>query len=460
MSLKYTLLIAFTLAAANITNTAQGAKMPLSKSYWTSSAFLKDFNGSYRINASIEPVLSGTQRAELIDIQSLMAKGNRTEAIRKLKASKSFSSSAAIQFNLANILNEEDKLDDAIKSYQAALKILPSFRRAHQNIAYSYFKKSEYDKAFPHLIEAVKLGGQDGSVYGLLAHCYQQKDQYEQALVAFRNAQLTQPEVMDWKIGVGYSLDRLGRSDEALAHFERLAKEAPESTVITIQLANLYITRSETLKAIVKLELLNRRGVIDTTHEILLGTLYLSDRNSELGAKTLRRAIGKEGFKDYSAALQAVRYSLGLSQTQLASDLHALVKADDLNDIEKSNYRRLEAEILLKGNSQSDEALLILKDLVKSSPTDTHSLYLIGKLLIEQGRKHEALIILEQAVHSQGDHSQQALLKKSELLVNLERYKDAILGLNEYLKTNTSEDIITYRDSIQRVVDARHTVRK
>lgn len=458
--LKHTLFFVITLSAANIATTAEAAKMPLSKSYWTSSAFLKDFNGSYRINANVEPSLSGDQRAELITIQSLMAKGDRTGAITKLKASKSFSSSAAIQFNLANILNEEGKLDDAIKAYQVALKIMPSFRRAHQNIAYSYFKKNDYNKAFPHLIEAVKLGGQDGSVYGLLAHCYQQKDQYEQALVAFRNAQLTQPEVMDWKIGVGHALDRLGRSSEALAHFERLAKEDPDSINVTIQLANLYIAQSETIKAIVKLELLSRRGVIDTANEILLGTLYLSDNNAALGSKTLRRAIGKEGFKDHSAALQAIRYSLDLSQSQLASDLHALLKVEDLQDRQKINYRRLEAEIILKGDGQSEDALTILKNLVQSSPTDTHSLYLIGKLLIKQGKKHEALIILEQAEHSLGTHSQQALLKKAETLVGMERYKDAITDLNQYLQTTPSDEVLTYRDTVKRVSDARNTARK
>lgn len=441
-------------------NTVFAEKMPVSASYWSDSAFLKDFNGSYRINANIEPVLSGVERAELIAIQDVMAKGDRSAAIAKLKSSKSSSTSAAIQFNLGNLLSEEGELDDAITCYLKALKILPSFRRAHQNLAYVYFKKNSYDEAFPHLIQAVQLGGQDGSVYGLLGHCYQQKDQYEQALVAFRNAQLTQPEVMDWKIGVGYSLDRLGRTDEALAHFERLAEEAPESTAIALQLANLYLTKNQQSKAIVKLELLSRKGEIDTAHEILLGTLYLSDQNSQLGASTLRRVLSREGFEDHTAALQAVRYCVDLSLAELADELYRLVDVSQLDVSQKVVHRRLAAEVLLQENLKSEKALAILRELVAANPTDTHSLYLVGNILLRKQLHQEALVIFDQAIHSDGSHSQPALLKKAELLASLERYQQAIACLDAYLKTNQSEAVASYREAIKNVVKARTTVRQ
>ena len=445
------ILFALSLIVLEISTVAAAEKMPLSTSYWKSSAFLKDFNGSYRINANIEPALTSSERGELVSIQSLMAKGDRAGAITKLKASKSFSSSAAIQFNLGNLLSEEGKLDEALTSYQKALDLLPSFRRAHQNIAYTHFKKNDHTKAFPHLIETVKLGGQDGSVYGLLAHCYQQSDQHEQALVAFRNAQLTQPETLDWKLGVGYSLSKLGRSDEAVAHFQSLLTKHPESTYATLQLASLYLEQGESTKAITKLELLRRQGQLEPSYEILLGTLYLGDRNATLGANTLRRALEKEAFSNHTAALQSIHYCLDLSLRDLASELYALIKKDALSPPQLVDFQRLQAQIILSEDPQSSEALTILDALTRANPTDSHSLYLTGRILSQQGYQHKAIIIHEQAINAQGTHSQQALRAKAEILVGLGSYELAIQDLQAYLKLQPSVDVRKYLDAVTRV---------
>ena len=143
-------------------------KMPLSKDYWKNPIFLKEFNGSYRIDANIEPVLSSGERGELVAIQKLMASGKRADVIKKLQASKYSRTSASIQFNLGNVLSEEGELTKAISSYKKAIAILPSFRRAYQNLAYVYVKQEDYEKAFPLLLKVLNLGGNDGSVHGLL----------------------------------------------------------------------------------------------------------------------------------------------------------------------------------------------------------------------------------------------------------------------------------------------------
>ncbi len=160
--------------------------LPISTSYWKSPAFLKEFNGSYRINANIEPVLSSTERGLLRDMQNLMSSGKRSDTISKLKSSSLYKSSPAIQFNLANVLSETGQLDEAISNYKKAITTMPSFRRAHQNIAYAYYRNNDTEKAYEHLLEVVRLGGSDGSVHGLLGHCFLGKELYEPALRSFR----------------------------------------------------------------------------------------------------------------------------------------------------------------------------------------------------------------------------------------------------------------------------------
>ena len=137
--------------------------MPLSKDYWKDEAFLKSFNGSYRINARIEPAVTTSERGLLVSIQQLMAGGKRKEALAKLKASPLMKSSAAIAFNAGNIEFELGNLKEAAGHYQAALKIFPSFRRAHRNMGFVYARQDDWDKALVSLSEAIRLGDQDGA---------------------------------------------------------------------------------------------------------------------------------------------------------------------------------------------------------------------------------------------------------------------------------------------------------
>ncbi|MFK7911206.1 MAG: hypothetical protein AB8F34_11500, partial [Akkermansiaceae bacterium] len=108
--------------------------LPISKDYWKDEAFLKSFNGSYRINARIEPTVSTDERGLLVTIQKLMADGKREDALKKLKANPLIKTSAAVAFNAGNVEFELGNLKEAAGQYQSALKIFPSFRRAHRNL--------------------------------------------------------------------------------------------------------------------------------------------------------------------------------------------------------------------------------------------------------------------------------------------------------------------------------------
>ncbi|MCA9096492.1 MAG: tetratricopeptide repeat protein, partial [Planctomycetaceae bacterium] len=108
--------------------------LPLSTSFWRDEAFVKSFNGSYRIEARIEPNVSTEERGLLVEVQKLMEGGNRKSALAKLKGSPLTAKSAALTFNLGNLQFEEGDLEEAEKSYRKAIGDYPSFRRAHRNL--------------------------------------------------------------------------------------------------------------------------------------------------------------------------------------------------------------------------------------------------------------------------------------------------------------------------------------
>ena len=432
-----------------------GQPLPVSTSYWKSEAFLKEFNGSYRINANIEPAPSSAERGLLVEMQTLMAKGERTKTISKLSTSSLLKESSLIQYNLANVYSEAGTLDKALIYYKKAIENLPSFRRAHQNIAYTYFRNQEPLKAHEHLLEVVRLGGNDGSVHGLLGHCFLEKKQAEPALRSFRQALVTQPESAEWQSGLAQALQALNRPQEALLLYEALAQNSPDKPGLQLQLALTYYELDQTNKAIALLEFLRRSSGLESQYELLLGTLLIGDQNLLIGAQTLQRVINDEDFKRSEEALNAIQYCLEQNHDGLALELHGLIKKDDLSSLGLVRFRRLHAQILLQKTPNIPEGIAILKELITNDPTDSHSLHLLGQQQFIAQKPHDALLLLDQAIHAEGNHSHAARLTKVQVLVSLKRYGDTIKELDNYLKERPDEERVReYLETIKRLHSA------
>jgi tetratricopeptide (TPR) repeat protein len=432
-----------------------GQPLPVSTSYWKSEAFLKEFNGSYRINANIEPAPSSAERGLLVEMQSLMAKGERTKTISKLSTSSLLKESPLIQYNLANVYSEAGTLDKALIFYKKAIGNLPSFRRAHQNIAFTYYRNQEPLKAHEHLLEVVRLGGSGGSVHGLLGHCFLEKKQAEPALRSFRQALVTQPESAEWQSGLAQALQALNRPEEALLLYEALAQKSPDKPGLQLQLALTYYELGQTNKAIALLEFLRRSSGLESQYELLLGTLLIGDQNLLIGAQTLKRVINGEDFKGSEEALSAIQYCVGKNHDGLALELHGLIKKDDLSSPGLVRFRRLHAQILLQKTPNIPEGIAILKELITSDPTDSHSLHLLGQQQFIAQKPHDALLLLDQAIHAEGTHSHTARLAKVQVLVSLKRYGDTIKELDNYLKERPDEERVReYLETIKRLHSA------
>ena len=95
--MNYSVISCFLLSCISL---SAAEPLALSKDYWQNEAFLKSFNGSYRINARIEPSVTSEQRSLLVSIQPLMAEGKREDALAMLTGNELAKSSAAIAFNV------------------------------------------------------------------------------------------------------------------------------------------------------------------------------------------------------------------------------------------------------------------------------------------------------------------------------------------------------------------------
>jgi len=450
--------LSFSLFLTLLIPCSAAERLPLSKQYWKSKSFLAAFNGSYKINAQIEPFVTTAERGLLVEVQGLMAKGEREAALAKLKASALSKTSAAVKFNTGNIAFELGDLDEAKKYYAAAIKEFPSFLRAKQNLAFVYAREGKYDDAFPLLLDAIKLGSQEGSVMGMVGYCYQQKENFTSALQAFKNAQLTEPDNIEWKIGEAYCYDSLGENQKALNLYETIVKERPDAIDYRLLLVNLYQRVGQVEDAIVNLEILRRQKKLDVSNLYLLGALHLSDGSDVIGANVIREVLKSDKLKDADIALNAVDFVIDRGQMGLAAEFHSLISPQLTEKGEaQQRYKRLKARMLILTKKDEENAEVILKELIKADPLDADSLYWLAQYEVTQNEKDLALLHFQQAYTGNGKYKHSALLERGKLLVSMQRYDEALQDLKKYqdhAEGLQAEQLQAYITAVENLVQA------
>lgn len=454
--ISYRLLV-ISLLCATLSGAAEPVSpLPLSKSYWKDDAFLKSFNGSYRINARIEPAVTTEERGLLVSIQPLMAEGKRKEALAKLKASPLVKSSAAIAFNAGNIQFELGDLKAAASDYQAARKIFPSFRRAHRNLGFVYARENDWENALPALEDAIRLGDQDGSTYGQLAYGRMHNEQYASALQAYRLAQITQPESIDWKAGTAQCLQHLRRNDEALALLDEVIKARPDEVSYYLLQSAIQLSMDRADDALTNLELVRRMGKLDADNHLLLANLHLRAGSNRLARPVMMAAIAMEQKPPVTAALNALEFSTETRDWKLARDFSVALEKSfpEIKDVKlQQKQQRLTALIDIDSGENPARGAKVLESLIKQDPLDAPSLILLAHYHATEKRNQESEMLLQQAGRVEG-YEYTAHIELAKLYVASARYRDAVDQLDKALEIRSTKAIQTYRSAVTRLVEA------
>ncbi|MGJ8634758.1 MAG: tetratricopeptide repeat protein [Luteolibacter sp.] len=424
--------------------------LPLSTSYWKDPAFLKSFNGSYRIEARIEPNLTTDQRGLLIAVQQLMASGKRDSALAKLKSSSLTAKSPALTFNLGNLYFETGEIEKAAEAYQAALKEFPSFRRAHKNLALAHIRQNELEKALEHLTEAVRLGDSDGSTYGMLGFCRLTREEYASALQSYRLAQVTEPDVAEWKAGIAQCLQALDEKTEAAALLDEVVRSRPTEPSYAILLANIRLDLSQPDLAAKALELPYRLGNLAPDPTLLLAELHLRADRKPAAEPVIASAFSSEKNPPTEASiLRLITTASTLADWPLIKEL--LEKTTTENP--SRPLRLATASYLIASDENPEEGEKQLTALTQEDPTDGQAILALAQHLADTARPDAAALLLERAT-ADPTIAYEAHIALARLQVSQTRYSEALKSIDSALTLNPTETLRTYRTALQKTLEA------
>jgi len=439
--------VLFLLSTATAVFSAE--PLPLSTAYWKDPAFLKSFNGSYRIEARIEPNVTTEERGLLVEVQTLMAAGNRFGALEKIRFSPLTEKSPALTFNLANLLFETGENEKAVAAYESALKEYPSFRRAHRNLALALVRDNKLPEALDHLTEAIRLGDAEGSTYGLLGYCRLARKEFASALQAYRIAQVTEPDVAEWKAGVAQCLQETGGKEEAVALLDEVIALRPLEASYAVLLANIHLDLDRPDSAAKALELPYRLGILPPDPTLILADLHLRADRADAAKAVTDAAFAKETKPSTGAILRLINTASSQGNWPFAKDL--LAKAETPEPSRPMNLAK--ARYLIDSEEDHAAGAKLLEKLVSEDPTDGTALLALAKHHADTGQPGSAELLLERAT-ADTLSAYEAHIELVRLLVAQSRYAEALKSTDAALALNPTEQLKNYRKALAETASA------
>ncbi len=114
------------------------------------------------------------------------------------------------------------QLDNARKSYEAALKVRPKYIEAMNNLGTVYYAKKNNRRAISWYLKAIKLAPEEtrsASIYMNLGTAYFARKQYDDATKSYQTAMRLDPDVFERHGNFGVMLEERRVEERAKFHF-------------------------------------------------------------------------------------------------------------------------------------------------------------------------------------------------------------------------------------------------
>ena len=451
-----------TSAAASAAASAAGAVAAASRrpagidgdvdAIWRDPIFRKQFIAGYGVNAEVEPRVTPEDVKVLEKVRPLMA-DNLPGAEETLREMLKPDGPAILDFTLAGIQFQQDRLAEALANYQKAVAKFPSFRRAYRNIGLIQVREGRHDEAIRAFTKMIELGGGDAYSYGLLGFAYAAKEDYQPAEAAYRQALLLQPENTEWRLGLTRCVFKQGKLEDASTLLDALIVRYPEKADFWLLQAQAYLGMKKPLRAAENLEVVAKlgRASIDSMHT--LGDIYLNENLLELAADAYKRAVDVDPKQPLTRPLRSVELLAARGSVSEAKDVSAHIKKARAADMEEGDRRRLlklEARLGMADGGGGPETIAVLEEIVKLDPLDGEALMLLGQHYAKSSQPDRAIFYYERAESIEAFEID-AKVRHAQILVGMGRHAEAIPLLRRAQEAKPRDTVARYLEQVERI---------
>jgi tetratricopeptide (TPR) repeat protein len=135
---------------------------------------------------------------------------------------------AALTYNLAEVLDEQNRLPEAIILYEKAIQLNPNFTFAHNNLGLLYEKQGRLDQAEHHYQKALAIDPTYNFARLNLGTLYLEQSRYPEAEALFQQALKQSPENPWAHFYLGHVWFRTNQLNQALAAYQKAIQLNPQ----------------------------------------------------------------------------------------------------------------------------------------------------------------------------------------------------------------------------------------
>jgi tetratricopeptide (TPR) repeat protein len=178
----------------------------------------------------------GTAKDYLARGRTLLDEGRLNEAVRELSRAVSLDSRLSEAHNLLAVAYDRKGLHDrARESFERALDHEPDAQTLN-NLGYSLYLNGNYRAAVARLKRAAKLAPADERIWNNLALAQCRLGKYDDAYRSFARS----GGEYQGRLNVAAMLERAGREEQAIEHYEAARRAQPQSEFVLRRLSELY----------------------------------------------------------------------------------------------------------------------------------------------------------------------------------------------------------------------------
>lgn len=157
-----------------------------------------------------------------------LKQGRLEEAAGLLERSLDVRPTAVVHYNLANLLSQQGKLDEAQAHYETALRLKPEFVEAWYNLGLLEAKRGRPAEAVRDYETALRLRPDHAESHLSLGTLLAAEHRGEEALAHFRAAVRAAPENADAHFNLAFALNGIGDYAGAAEHYAEVCRLHPE----------------------------------------------------------------------------------------------------------------------------------------------------------------------------------------------------------------------------------------
>ena len=153
--------------------------------------------------------------------------------------------------NLGLVLVTQGRTEEALRQYQRAVEINPSFVEAHENLGVLLAQEDQTAEATRHFRKAIELQPDCSDAYNGLGNILANQGHVAEAINHYRKAVEIKPDFAAAHYNLGNALASQGRYAEAIGHFQRALELRPDDVAArrsldaALDLQNQPVKRNE-----------------------------------------------------------------------------------------------------------------------------------------------------------------------------------------------------------------------